>query len=58
MPFTINQERTQRYRITLDIEVMEDFDPHQINWEDVFEMEDYERVIDSYVENLSTPVRW
>jgi len=58
MPLTINQERTQRYRITLDIEVMEDFDPHQINWEDVFEMEDYERVIDSYVEDLSTPVRW
>ena len=58
MPFTINQERTQRYRITLDIEVTEDFDPYQINWEDVFEMEDYERVIDSYVESLSTPVRW
>ena len=58
MPLTINQERTQRYRITLDIEVMADFDPHQINWEDVFEMEDYERVIDSYVEDLSTPVRW
>jgi len=58
MPFTINQERTQRYRITLDIEVTEDFDPYQINWEDVFEMEDYERVIDSYVEDLSAPVRW
>jgi hypothetical protein len=58
MPITINQERTQRYRITLDIEVMEDFDPHQINWEDIFEMGDYERVIDSYVEDLSTPIRW
>ena len=58
MPFTVSQERTQRYRITLDIEVMEDFDPYQINWEDVFEMGDYERVIDSYVEDLSTPVRW
>ena len=58
MPITINQERTQRYRITLDIEVMEDFDPHQINWEDIFEMGDYERLIDSYVEDLSTPIRW
>jgi len=47
-----------RYRITLDIEVMEDFDPHQIHWEDLFELEGSERVIDSYVEDLSTPVRW
>ena len=47
-----------RYRITLDIEVMEDFDPHQINWEDLFELEGSERVIDSYVEDLSKPVRW
>ena len=44
-----------RYRITLDIEVMEDFDPHQIHWEDLFELEGSERVIDSYVEDLSTP---
>jgi hypothetical protein len=42
----------------LDIEVLEDFDPHQINWEDLFELEGSERVIDSYVEDLSTPVRW
>ena len=47
-----------RYRITLDIEVMEDFDPHQIHWEDLFELEGSERVIDSYVEDLSTLVRW
>ena len=47
-----------RYRITLDIEVMEDFDPHQIHWEDLFELEGSERVIDSYVEDLSVPVRW
>ena len=47
-----------RYRITLDIEVMEDFDPHQIHWEDLFELEGSERVIDSYVEDLSKPVRW
>ena len=47
-----------RYRITLDIEVMGDFDPHQIHWEDLFELEGSERVIDSYVEDLSVPVRW
>ena len=58
MSVLYSQAQKQRYRITLDLEVMEDFDPHQINWEDMFELEGSERVIDSYVEDLSTPVRW
>ena len=58
MSVAISQAQKQRYRITLDIEVMDDFDPHQINWEELFEMEGTERVIDSYVEDLSNPVRW
>ena len=58
MSVAISQTQKQRYRITLDIEVLEDFDPHQINWEDLFELEGSERVIDSYVEDLSKPVRW
>ncbi len=58
MSVLYSQAQKQRYRITLDLEVMEDFDPHQINWEDLFELEGTERVIDSYVEDLSTPVRW
>jgi len=58
MSVAISQAQKQRYRITLDIEVLDDFDPHQINWEDLFELEGSERVIDSYVEDLSVPVRW
>ena len=58
MSVVYSQAQKQRYRITLDLEVMEDFDPHQINWEELFEMEGTERVIDSYVEDLSNPVRW
>ena len=58
MSVAISQAQKQRYRITLDLEVMDDFDPHQISWEDLFELEGSERDIDSYVENLSTPVRW
>ena len=58
MSVAISQAQKQRYRITLDLEVMDDFDPHQIHWEDLFELEGSERVIDSYVEDLSTPVRW
>ena len=58
MSVAISQAQKQRYRITLDIEVLDDFDPHQINWEDLFELEGSEGVIDSYVEDLSVPVRW
>jgi hypothetical protein len=58
MSVAYSQTQKQRYRITLDLEVMEDFDPHQINWEDLFELEGSERVIDSYVEDLSKPLRW
>ena len=57
MSVLYSQAQKQRYRITLDIVVMDDFDPHQINWEELFEMEGTERVIDSYVEDLSNPVR-
>ena len=58
MSVAISQAQRNRYRITLDLEVMEDFDPHQIDWEQLFELEGSERLIDSYVEDLSNPVRW
>ena len=58
MSVLYSQAQKQRYRITLDLEVMDDFDPHQIDWEQLFELEGTERVIDSYVEDLSNPVRW
>ena len=58
MSVLYSQAQKQRYRITLDLEVMEDFDPHQIDWEQLFELEGSERVIDSYVEDLSVPVSW
>ena len=58
MSVAISQAQKQRYRITLDIEVLEDFNPHNIDWETLFELEWNEQVIDSYVEDLSNPVRW
>ncbi len=58
MSVAISQAQKQRYRITLDLEVMDDFDPHQISWEDLFELEGSERLIDGYVEDLSVPVSW
>ena len=47
----------QKYRITLELEVLEDFDPHQIDWEKTLDIQGAERV-NSYVENLSCPDRW
>ena len=58
MSVAISQAQKQRYRITLDLEVMEDFNPHNIDWENLFELEGYEPLSDSYVEDLSVPVRW
>ena len=44
-----------RYRVTLELDVMEDFNPHQIDWSKLFDLEPSESV-ESYVEDLS--VRW
>ena len=43
-----------KYRITLEIEALNDFNPHQINWEKLFKLQDNEYV-KSYVEDLSVP---
>jgi len=57
MSVTYQSAQKQRYRITLDLSVMSDFDPHQIDWESLFDLEGSEKC-DAYVEDLSNPVRW
>ena len=47
----------QRYRITLDITVEDDFNPQQIYWRKVLQLEDNESV-ESVTEDLSNPVSW
>ena len=49
--------QTSKYRITLDLEVLGDFNPHQVNWDKVFALDDNESV-EAYVEELSTPDAW
>ena len=44
----------QRYRITLELDVMDDFNPHNIDGEKVLDVQGGESV-DSYVEDLSVP---
>ena len=57
MSVAYSQAQKQRYRITLDLSVFGDFDPHQIDWEKLFKLEPAEKC-DAYVEDLSTPDRW
>ena len=49
------QSSKNKYRITLELNVNEDFNPHQIDWNKLFDLERNENV-KSYVEDLS--VRW
>jgi len=46
-----------RYRITLELDVQNDFNPHQVNWDKLFDLEDNESV-ESYVEELDIPDSW
>ena len=47
----------QRYRITLDITVEDDFNPQQIDCRKVLDLQDNESV-QSVTEDLSNPVSW
>ena len=57
MSVAYQKAQKQRYRVTLELEVFEDFDPHQLDWDKVFELEPAEKV-EAYVEDLSRPDRW
>ena len=58
-PMTVSYYNTteERYRITLDITVQDDFNPHQIDWRKVLDLQDNEAV-ESVTEDLSNPVSW
>jgi hypothetical protein len=44
----------QKVRITLELEVFEDFDAHNIQWDKVLDVQGNENVT-AYVEDLSVP---
>jgi hypothetical protein len=52
MSVVYQQAQKQRYRITLDLQVLGDFDPHQLDWEKLFQLEPAERV-EAYVEDFN-----
>jgi len=57
MSVSYSVAQKSKYRITLELDVMEDFNPHQIRWEDLFELEGNESV-NAYVEDLQVPEQW
>ena len=57
MAVTYYNRTEQKYRITLDITVEDDFNPHQIDWRKVLELQENESV-ESVTEDLSNPVCW
>ena len=57
MSVLYNQQTKSKYRITLELETLSDFNPHDISWEKVFELQDNERC-KSIIEDMSNPVSW
>ena len=57
MSVVYQQAQKQRYRITLDMEVLGDFNPRDIDWEKLFKLEPSESV-EVYIEDLNAPETW
>lgn len=47
----------QKFRITLEMDVFDDFNPHQIDWEELFDLGGDEKV-NVYVEDLTLDRVW
>ena len=56
MPAIYSRSKT-KYRITHELDVQEDFVPHNIDWNKVLDIQGSEKVA-AYVEDLSTPDFW
>ena len=57
MSVLYSQAAKSKYRITLDVEVLSDFTPKQIDWAKVLDLQCNESV-ESYIEDMSNPVSW
>lgn len=58
MPSTAYRAQKSKYRITIELEALDDFCPTNIDFNKVFSLHGAERVTFRYVENLSTPDRY
>ena len=57
MSVLYSQAEKSKYRITLELETLDDFNPYDIAWDKVFQLQDNERC-KSIIEDLSNPVSW
>ena len=57
MPVSYYNPTLNKYRITLELDVLDDFNPRQINWEKVLDIGEDEHV-ESYTEELDIPCVW
>ena len=57
MSVLYSQATKSKYRITLEVDALSDFNPHQIDWRKVLDMQDNEAV-QSVIEDMSNPVSW
>ena len=57
MSVLYSQGVKSKYRITLELETLSDFNPYDISWDKVFQLEDNESC-ESVIEDLSNPVSW
>ena len=57
MPVTNYYPTLNKYRITLELDVLDDFNPRQINWEKVLDIGADECVV-SYTEELDIDPEW
>ena len=57
MSVLYSQASKSKYRITLELETLSDFNPHDISWEKVFQLQDNE-CCQSVIEDMSNPVSW
>ena len=57
MPVLYSQATKSKYRITLEVDALSDYNPHQIDWHKVLDMQDNEEV-NCYIEDMSNPVSW
>ena len=55
MPVSIYNRTQQRYRITLELDVEDDFNPRQIDWRKVLDINPNEDC-QCYIEDVDSPV--
>ncbi len=55
MPVTNNYCTLNKYRITLELDVLDDFNPREIDWRKVLDMQEIEDC-KCYIEDIDSPL--